>query len=287
MSKSKKQEFLDSITKEDLEDLYINKDLSASVIANKYNTHTDYVCQALTLYGIPKKISQRQQILNIGKDALAKLYETNSALAISKIYNIHVQYIYEALDYFKIPKKSMSEIHSMNSVMNKFKSAIIAKNGDKNLIHLCTKEELEQLYSENTALEIANLFGVPRNEVSRALDFYNIKKRTYKEAHKFPKTLQKYTNTCMQKYGTTNFAKTQAFFDNYYKNISSIKEKEYQTKKEHGTFNTSKPEENYYEYLKTIYDETDVIRQYKDKRYPFCCDFYIKSKDLFIELNLH
>lgn len=75
MSKSKKQEFLDSITKEDLEDLYINKDLSASAIANKYNTHTDYVCQALTLYGIPKKISQRQQILNIGKAKTSKFYK--------------------------------------------------------------------------------------------------------------------------------------------------------------------------------------------------------------------
>lgn len=27
--------------------------------------------------------------------------------------------------------------------------------------------------------------------------------------------------------------------------------------------------------------------QYKDSRYPYSCDFYIKSKDLFIELNLH
>ena len=32
----------------------------------------------------------------------------------------------------------------------------------------------------------------------------------------------------------------------------------------------------------------DVIREYnKDPRYPFSCDFYIPSEDLFIELNLH
>ncbi len=30
-----------------------------------------------------------------------------------------------------------------------------------------------------------------------------------------------------------------------------------------------------------------VIRRYKDKRYPFYCDFYIPSEDLFIELNAH
>lgn len=285
--KLKKQEFLDLVTKEELEDLYIAKDLSASTIANKFNTYTDYVCQALVLYDIPKKIPQKQIILNLGKDTLTKLYETNSALAISKMYNVHVQYVYEALEYFKIPQKSISEIHNMSSVTDKFKATIAIKNSNKSLIYLCTKEELEKLYSENTMSEIANLFGVSRQEVSKALDFYGIKKRNLKEVHKFSKTLQKYSNTCMEKYGTTNFAKTQAFRDSYYEHMPAIKEKEFQTKKERGTFNSSNPEDAYYEYLKGIYDETDIVRQYRDERYPFCCDFYIKSKDLFIELNLH
>ena len=34
------------------------------------------------------------------------------------------------------------------------------------------------------------------------------------------------------------------------------------------------------------FKKKDVIRQYKEVRYPFMCDFYIKSMDLFIELNL-
>ena len=29
----------------------------------------------------------------------------------------------------------------------------------------------------------------------------------------------------------------------------------------------------------------NVIRQYKEERYPWHCDFYIKSLDLFIEIN--
>ena len=57
------------------------------------------------------------------------------------------------------------------------------------------------------------------------------------------------------------------------------------TKRERGSFNKSIPEENYYKYLLTIYSSDDIIRQYKDARYPFACDFYIKSKDLFIECN--
>ena len=58
-------------------------------------------------------------------------------------------------------------------------------------------------------------------------------------------------------------------------------------KRKNGTFNTSEPEEVYYNSLVQIYGEEDVIRQYSDERYPYSCDFYIKSLDLFIELNLH
>ena len=32
---------------------------------------------------------------------------------------------------------------------------------------------------------------------------------------------------------------------------------------------------------------SDVITQYKDDRYPFACNFYIPSLDLFIECNYH
>ena len=49
---------------------------------------------------------------------------------------------------------------------------------------------------------------------------------------------------------------------------------------------TSKPEEDLYEKLLTVFGEADIDRQYKDEdRYPFNCDFYIKSLDLFIEFN--
>ena len=44
----------------------------------------------------------------------------------------------------------------------------------------------------------------------------------------------------------------------------------------------------YKQYLINKYGEDDVKAQYNaDSRYPFECDFYIKSLDLFIELNLH
>ena len=64
--------------------------------------------------------------------------------------------------------------------------------------------------------------------------------------------------------------------------------KDYMTKKEHKSFNTSRPEEQLYiELLEENIGKT-IYRQYKDPiRYPFYCDFYIKEDDLFIELNNH
>ena len=49
----------------------------------------------------------------------------------------------------------------------------------------------------------------------------------------------------------------------------------------------SSTDDKLYEELVQTFGEQDIIRQYSDERYPFDCDFYIKSKDLFIELNAH
>lgn len=70
--------------------------------------------------------------------------------------------------------------------------------------------------------------------------------------------------------------------------IAAKWEKESATKRKNGSFNTSKAEDKLYKDLCIMFGTEDVIRQYTDKdRYPFACDFYIPSKDLFIELNLH
>ena len=64
------------------------------------------------------------------------------------------------------------------------------------------------------------------------------------------------------------------------------KQKRYETLRRNHTFNTSKIEETIYEKLIDIYGKNDILREYKDKdRYPYRCDFYVKSLDLFIEVQ--
>ena len=53
------------------------------------------------------------------------------------------------------------------------------------------------------------------------------------------------------------------------------------TKRNNGTFNSSSEEDRVYEKLMERFP--DVKRQYSSKLYPFNCDFYIPSLDLYIE----
>ena len=56
-------------------------------------------------------------------------------------------------------------------------------------------------------------------------------------------------------------------------------------KTHNGSYGRSSTEDILYSKLVDLFGIEYVIRQYKDSRYPFCCDFYITSLDLFIELN--
>ena len=98
---------------------------------------------------------------------------------------------------------------------------------------------------------------------------------------------EKAKQTCIKKYGVYPFTKSDI-----YKEIVSDKTKqinkqykEYITKKKNHTFNTSSKETKSYNLILEKFN--DVISQYKSDKYPFLCDFYIPSLDLYIECNYH
>lgn len=59
----------------------------------------------------------------------------------------------------------------------------------------------------------------------------------------------------------------------------------FETRKAHGTVSSSGPEEEMYKVLCERFGTDVVFRNHVDVRYPFHCDFYIQTEDLFIELN--
>lgn len=80
--------------------------------------------------------------------------------------------------------------------------------------------------------------------------------------------------TCRERYGVDSVMQCEDFVA-----------RAFETRRKNGTLSTSAPEDQLYELLCERFGEEDVVRQYRDARYPFACDFYVRSFDLFIELN--
>lgn len=82
-------------------------------------------------------------------------------------------------------------------------------------------------------------------------------------------------HTFQKRYGVDNPMKKKEFVDANWK-----------MKKKNGTCSSSKAEEQMYKELVQMFGLNEVKRNYsEDERYPFHCDFYIASHDIFIELN--
>ena len=96
----------------------------------------------------------------------------------------------------------------------------------------------------------------------------------------------KIKQSCLEKYGVDNYGKSLKHKINMSTIMSSdeMQEHRYNVMTKNHSFNTSKPEEELYLYIKEKFPS--VKRQYKDKlRYPYNCDFYIPELDYFIELQ--
>lgn len=95
--------------------------------------------------------------------------------------------------------------------------------------------------------------------------------------------------TFRRKYGVSNPMFDPGVRARHKKIVSSdeLNEKRSRTKREHGSYNTSLPEYRLGVLLRDVFGDDDVVSNYKSDAYPFHVDFYIPSRDLYIELNAH
>jgi hypothetical protein len=136
-----------------------------------------------------------------------------------------------------------------------------------------------------TALKLTLESGIPQQKRKRTcLEKYGVDSYSKTSIHKtlvskanrkasisgIPQ--QKRKLTCLEKYGVDHPAK-----------MADHLRKCNRTKFLNNTFHTSKPEEDAYKILVEKFGSEDVLRQYRSEVYPFNCDFYIKSLDLYIE----
>lgn len=92
-------------------------------------------------------------------------------------------------------------------------------------------------------------------------------------------------NGVNEKYGVKNYFMTDEFKNKYAEIVEENERKKHDTRKDNHTFNVSEKENDVYRILLNRFDKSDIVRQYSDSRYPYSCDFYIRSIDTFIEYN--
>ena len=151
-------------------------------------------------------------------------------------------------------------------------------------------EELQAIAEKrkNTCIEkYGGIAPAASSEVKEKMKNTMMIKYNVDNAAKSEEIKNKIRNTCLDRYNSKYYLSSEARA-NLYKNADWVKHmvnKRNETKRKNNTFNTSKSEKACYEYIIKKYP--DVIRQYKSELYPFLCDFYIPSLNLYIELNNH
>ena len=111
-------------------------------------------------------------------------------------------------------------------------------------------------------------------------DIWNLTRKHTIEKYGAAYNKEKFNETIMKRYGVKWFTQTDKL--KHFSHTEEAEQKRYITSKRNGTLNTSKEENIIFKLLKVKFPDT--ICHYKDKnRYPFVCDFYIPSLDLFIE----
>lgn len=179
------------------------------------------------------------------------------------------------------------------------------------IVENMTQEECAKYYgcSNSYITKTLKLFGIKKDKdkhydnVRRSTfnnwGVYNISQSKYwkdKYYENEESIHEKFKQTCIEKYGVENPVYTDWWYDKmyntmidryggWYNSTDEYKEKNYNTKKKNNSFGKSKQELKLFSILKDTYGNENVIHTYRDDRYPFNCDFYVKSEDLFIELN--
>ena len=117
-------------------------------------------------------------------------------------------------------------------------------------------------------------FNINRPEHRQKLVDGMFLKYGYKSSFEIPEIKDKISKTIYDKYGVYLVGQSEI-----------VQNRIRETKRKNKTFSSSKPEEDMYALLCDKFGKDDVLRQFNSNLYPFNCDFYIKSNDLYIELN--
>ena len=178
--------------------------------------------------------------------------------------------IYQKISQTCINKFGVDSPLKNKEVREKIKQTNIQKYGVDNLFkNDIIKEKIKQTNIQKYGVDYLFKSNIIKEKIKQT----NIQKYGVDNPLKNEEIREKIKQTNIQKYGVDNPLKNKEIWKKSQDNrqISS----------------KSKLENNFLNYLKLKYESDDIITQYKSKEYPYYCDFYIKSINLYIEIQGH
>ena len=176
----------------------------------------------------------------------------------------------EKIKQTNIQKYGVDNLFKNDIIKEKIKQTNIQKYGVDNLFKSnIIKEKIKQTNIQKYGVDYLFKSNIIKEKIKQT----NIQKYGVDNPLKNKEIREKIKQTNIQKYGVDNPLKNKEIWKKSQDNrqISS----------------KSKLENNFLNYLKLKYEPDDIITQYKSKEYPYYCDFYIKSINLYIEIQGH
>ena len=291
--------------------LYITENLSRDEVADKLNLTKNKIKWYLRKYKIYKS-----------KDSRALCQKGLTLIKYNVPCTLMVPDVKEKAMTTNLKKYGKKEVLSSNFIRNKIKSTNIQKYGfeysqlnpeiRKKIKETCVKKSKDTINKtrKTTKLKYGN------ESIFKTKFFSELMQTKFGTSNVLSNSsvLNKKRKTCIERYGTDIPSKSKVIIDLMKKTClerygfewamqnEDVQKKAMGTKKENlkkflidlknntldakslkKIINTSKEEIKIYKNLCFIFGCDDVDWQYKSELYPFNCDFYIPSLDLYIE----
>lgn len=280
------EELMSIISKEELYNLYVIQNIPFEKLYKQLNIARKTLIYLLKLYNINKS---NFIYVSISKEKLHELYiEKNlSSTEIARIYKCRDSSILRKLKNYGIKKdkKSIQEKRRLNCIKtcldkynvinvfqtentkNKIKNTCLNKY---NVEHISQSDSIKNKAKQTCLHKYGVEYATQSNIIKEKIRQTNLERYGVKSVTESKEVQDKMHNTMLERYGVINPSQSK-----------EIQQRKYITQYKNNSFNTSKPEEQMAALLLTKFPDT--IRQYKSESYPFICDFYIPSLDLYIE----
>lgn len=167
----------------------------------------------------------------------------------------------------------VSSYTKLNECKEKIANTNLEKYGSSCSLHgKDIEEKVKRTNLEKYGVE--NVFAA--EEIKEKLINTNLEKYGYENPMQNNNIKSKAIRTMIDRYGVVIMTQIPEI-------SKVVQEKRYITQQLNNSFNISNLEEKCYFLLKTIFK--DIVRQYKSEIYPYRCDFYVPSLNLFIEFQ--